>query len=176
MNSLPVTFENGITGPVHLDVLKPSRQHSTVSPLHPYPPLSPPSVRYLTRFLACYIPISRKCPCTPAFFQSSTAVSEFKEPREMTSMNFYFRYPARTPGVPCVLSCVPVQSAHAVRRTPRADSKLTPLYAVVLAFLKHAVKLRLGEPYVSWAMFEGSHSWKELPRSGERSVSSDLQF
>jgi len=54
------------------------------------------------------------------------------------------------------------------RMTQRADSKLTPLYAVARALLKYAVReLRLREPYVSWARFEASHSWKER-RSGEQ--------
>jgi hypothetical protein len=86
-----------------------------------------------------YSHLATKYPSTPSFFQCSP--KQFKEPCEI-SMEFYFR------------------------RTQRGDSKLTPLYAVARASLRHAVKeLKLGEPYVSWEEFEASHSWKERRRS-----------
>ena len=117
---------------------------------------------YLTLLSMLYSHLATKCPCMPAFFQCSTAEA-FNHPREISSMDFYFRYPPLAYPAPyraVLMFC---------RRTPRADSKLTPLYAVARALLRHAVReLRLGEPYVSWARFEANHSWKELRRSGEQ--------
>lgn len=118
--------------------------------------------RALYSHLASFPP---RCPNTPPFLRQCSSFNDFNQPRPLSTMHLYFRCPT------CFVVCEPtllccrqrsVVSSCCVlicRMTRRGDSKMTPIYAVGKALLKHAVRnLRLGEPYVTWERYEDGKS------------------
>jgi hypothetical protein len=105
-------------------------------------------VIFLLIFRSLYNHISAapiKCPNHPAFFQCTTKAKfeEIQDLNEVGPVFLWFRYST-------------MRDIVNNRKTRYQKSRTTGLYAIAIAFLRLAISLNFGEPYLTWARFENT--------------------